>query len=104
MTWTQLFECFSNSDSKLEKVLVLSTGGDLSWLDPETASATGAAGLARAVQVATQLADSKSIIWRARLCQSGALLDTRMLDASNLNPLKRHISMMRSFPSSCSMT
>src|SRR6266404_4536513 len=100
MTWTQLFECFSNSDSKLEKVLLLSADGALRWLDLETASATGAAGRVRAVQVVTVDAASNRITWRVRLCRSGDLLGMSTLEASSLRRLRQAILTMSSSPAS----
>src|ERR1700730_10436308 len=96
MTWNQLLDCFLNSGSKPEKVLLLSANGDLHWLDPETASATGAVGRVRAVQGVTVGADSSRITWRVRLCPSGALRDTSTRVRLNLRLLKRVISMMSS--------
>src|SRR5271166_575303 len=99
-TWTQFFALFSKSGSKLERVLVLNSSGDLVWLAPRTASGTGAVGQVRVVQVATRLADTSRITWHARLSPRGALRDTLAPDELNWTLLRRLLSTMSSSPES----
>lgn len=89
MTWTHLFACFSNSDSKLQKVAVQNTDGDYEWLAPGTASATASVGQARAVQAVTVGADSSRTTWRARLSRLNV-----NPNISDLERLKQYIQMM----------
>src|SRR5580700_9748048 len=96
MTWTQLRALFSNSGSKLEKVLLVNSNGVLHWLDPKTASDTASVGRVRAVQVVTRTADSSRVTWRVRLCPSGTLSDTSTKVRLNWHRLKQLTSMMSS--------